>query len=388
MSGDSLSDAQLRSLAQERLLYAGGVDHESRPVLVFPLANIPALSSSDLDRLIPIMLDQTDSFVDSDYVIVLFAAGAQNAPGPMWFVRAYQQLERKYKKNLKKLIIVHATYWVKLLLQVFTPVASPKFASKVIWCDMIADLVPHLPTANLQIPVEVREVDARLLNAGTAAQRQPQSTPTTPARPNPPTSPPVFRASADAIPPSGIPHIVEDCLQVVERNLNVEGIFRRSPANADLQTAKAAYDRGERMTGGEGDESENGEATRFDVVVAGSLLKRYFRDMPTAVFHEPHVAALKEFQSLTSSSRTSFIHTKLIAPLPPTHRALLRRVFSTLRQVAANADTNKMTPRNLGVVWQPNLFRTADIAADMAVAGAAVEAVAIMIDSYDVVFAE
>ncbi|KAJ3344360.1 hypothetical protein HDU93_000150 [Gonapodya sp. JEL0774] len=375
-NGTAKSDQELQVLAREKLLYTAGTDNESRPVLICPLVNLPPLSSTDLDRLIPMMLDQTDTLVQDDYTIVLFAGGASTMPGAMWFVRAYQNLERKYKKNLKKLLIVHASYWVKLLLQVFAPIVSQKFAKKIYWCDDIASLATHLPISSLNIPIAIRELDARSLASASTASvpavpipsstlNPASSTASTPGSP----STRVFGVPFEQVPVtgSGIPQVVEDCLFVVERNMDTEGVFRKSPVTAYVNAAKRVYDRGGRMVGedrGGSSPSTQGEeeGSKFDVLVAGSLLKTFFRDMPEAVFREDHVEALIETATATQT--------------------LLRRVFSTLHQVSLRSSVNKMTSRNLGVVWQPNLFRTKDMARDLAVAGAAVEAVGSMVEEW------
>ena len=42
--------------------------------------------------------------VEADYTVIFFAAGARHNPGWNWVWKAYRSLNRKYRKNLKKLV--------------------------------------------------------------------------------------------------------------------------------------------------------------------------------------------------------------------------------------------------------------------------------------------
>jgi len=42
--------------------------------------------------------------VEADYTVIFFAAGARHHPGWNWVWKAYRSLNRKYRKNLKKLV--------------------------------------------------------------------------------------------------------------------------------------------------------------------------------------------------------------------------------------------------------------------------------------------
>jgi Rho GTPase-activating protein 1 len=51
-----------------------------------------------------------------DYVAILFAQPMEHRPTYGWMIKAYKALTRKYKKNIKKLYIVHPSAWFKILL--------------------------------------------------------------------------------------------------------------------------------------------------------------------------------------------------------------------------------------------------------------------------------
>jgi len=65
-----------------------------------------------------------DKYVEQDYSLVYFHHGlnSKNKPPLTWLWQAYRAFERKYKKNLKALYLVHPTNFIKLTFQLFKPV--------------------------------------------------------------------------------------------------------------------------------------------------------------------------------------------------------------------------------------------------------------------------
>lgn len=65
-----------------------------------------------------------DKFVEQDYSLVYFHYGltSKNKPTLSWLWHAYRAFDRKYKKNLKKLYLVHPTGFIKLVWQLFKAV--------------------------------------------------------------------------------------------------------------------------------------------------------------------------------------------------------------------------------------------------------------------------
>jgi hypothetical protein len=62
-----------------------------------------------------------DQFVEQDYSLVYFHYGltSKNRPSLSWLWQAYRAFDRKYKKNLKALYLVHPTNFIRLLWQLF-----------------------------------------------------------------------------------------------------------------------------------------------------------------------------------------------------------------------------------------------------------------------------
>lgn len=55
-----------------------------------------------------------------DYVVVFFSAPMEHKPEYKWMLKAYKELSRKYKKNIKKLFILHPSLWFKILLWIMS----------------------------------------------------------------------------------------------------------------------------------------------------------------------------------------------------------------------------------------------------------------------------
>lgn len=70
------------------------------------------------------------------YVLVMVSTGrsgsAKSKQLPaLWFVSAYRGLSRPFKKNVKYVVLVRPTGWLKTLLAVVRPVTSRKSARKL-----------------------------------------------------------------------------------------------------------------------------------------------------------------------------------------------------------------------------------------------------------------
>ncbi|RZC37878.1 Hep 59 and/or CRAL TRIO 2 domain containing protein, partial [Asbolus verrucosus] len=68
---------------------------------------------------------------------------------------AYKAFERKYKKNLKALFLVHPTNFLKIVSQIFRPLISAKFGKKLNYIHTLKELNEHISLEKLDIPEEV-----------------------------------------------------------------------------------------------------------------------------------------------------------------------------------------------------------------------------------------
>lgn len=100
-----------------------------------------------------------DRVVDLDYSIVYFHYGlrSHNKPPLKWLIQTYQMLDRRYKKNLKALYLVHPTRFIRIAWKIFQPFISYKFERKVHYVNYVQELNTSLRLASLNIPQPILE---------------------------------------------------------------------------------------------------------------------------------------------------------------------------------------------------------------------------------------
>ena len=102
--------------------------YESRkkdPVSTLFISNDCLYSSSLLTACCCRYLMHTlDAYVDMDYSLVYFHFGltSKNKPPLRWLWEVYKALDRRYKKNLKSLYLVHPTNFIRVVWNFFKPI--------------------------------------------------------------------------------------------------------------------------------------------------------------------------------------------------------------------------------------------------------------------------
>ncbi|KAJ2443419.1 hypothetical protein GGF42_006637 [Coemansia sp. RSA 2424] len=401
MQGDD--GGRLLDYVNSKVIFQAGVDFESRPMVVFSASGLPSPSKVDYDRLLNLIIFRLDQFVESDYTVVMLTSGAQHNPSWNWLTKAYRRLDRKYRKNVKRVYVVHPSTWSKVVFQIFGKIVSPKFFAKVTWVDTLSQLATMVPLSQISIPAPVSEHNAKVdagarAGGGEGALLAP---------------PPLNESLAFGVPLAVLmrggggnhvvlPRPVRECIAFLRRHgTATEGVFRRSPPSTALRAAKAAYNGGQAV-----DLSLGG-----GVHVAAVLLKLFFRELPVPVFgggNDSDYAVVRALPVAGKSDgspqtdqadqqmddlRARYVADVILPQLARETRLLLCFTAALLACVARNAATTRMTAFNLAVVWAPNLARSASPVADVAMCcagpgAASVGAVVqIMVSSFDSVFA-
>jgi len=146
-----------------------------------------------------------------------------------------------------------------------------------------------------------------------------------------------------------LPAVVYRCLEYlkVKKAVNEEGIFRLSGSNIVIKGLRDRFNT-------EGD-IKLLDGQYYDVHAVASLLKLYLRELPASILtRELHLDFLKV---LDMSERNKKIQTfnVLVHKLPAANFELLRQLSSFLIEIVDNAGLNKMTVRNVGIVFAPTL---------------------------------
>ncbi|MEQ2266960.1 hypothetical protein XENORESO_022145 [Xenotaenia resolanae] len=99
--------------------------------------------------------------VAENYVIIYLCAGGQKEklPGIAWLKECYTTIDRRLRKNLKGLYVVHPTWYIKFIMTIIKPFISSKFSRKLQFVSTLQELSHFVPTEHVQIPDCVRQYD-------------------------------------------------------------------------------------------------------------------------------------------------------------------------------------------------------------------------------------
>lgn len=150
------------------------------------------------------------------------------------------------------------------------------------------------------------------------------------------------------------PLIVSKCIDFIEQHaLEQPGIYRTSAKHTTVQELVAAIEKDEARFAFDPEHDD-------PAAVAG-VLKQWLRELPTPVLAMPWEERLKLTHSLDEQLQNGFATLKgRIRRLQPVHQVTLRVIIEHLARVAARADVNKMTAKNLSVVFGPPLLSETD----------------------------
>jgi len=148
-----------------------------------------------------------------------------------------------------------------------------------------------------------------------------------------------------------IPRIVEETISIiVEKWLDVEGIFRVSADKKELESLKSKVDKGDPY-----------DLTVEKVHTVTGLLKTFLRELPTPLFpysfFDRFVSAQLEYKSTEDPVALMGSLQAILVEMPPCNLALLKALLSFWKHVVVQSAVNKMTAQNLAIVFGPNLLR-------------------------------
>ncbi|KIM45092.1 hypothetical protein M413DRAFT_329932 [Hebeloma cylindrosporum] len=331
-----------------RMIFQAGVDFETRPMVVLNASALPDPQVVSYDLLLARILSYLHLYVEADYTIIFFAAGSKHAPSWNWVWKAYRSLNRKYRKNLKQLYIVHSSFFSKMLFSLAGAIISPKFFRKITYITTLSELAEHIPLTQIDIPPAVYQENLKYERKITLPV---------------PTRSSVFGVPLEDLmgydgEKGGIPRVVRDAIQYLrDRGLHEDGLFRRSPLSTLLRAAQEAYDRGNVVS----------LETFSDPHLAAVLLKKYLRDLPEPIFPEsmygtitrcPMPPSLNDLEGEMAS--VQYIRETLLPELVPCAYILLSQIMHLLHDVSLRSETNRMDAFNLAIVICPNLVKSSN----------------------------
>ncbi|EPY83995.1 Rho-GTPase-activating protein isoform 1-like protein [Camelus ferus] len=317
-------------IARHQIVEVAGDDKYGRKIIVFSACRMPPSHQLDHSKLLGYLKHTLDQYVESDYTLIYLHHGltSDNKPSLSWLRDAYREFDRKYKKNIKALYIVHPTMFIKTLLILFKPIISFKFGQKIFYVNYLSELSEHVKLEQLGIPRQVLKYDDFLKST----QKSPATAPK-PMPPRPPLPNQQFGVS--------LQHL---------REKNPE----QDPIPLVLRETVAYL-------------QAHGLPVDFDhyneLHLPAVILKTFLRELPEPLLTfdlYPHVVGfLSEY--IDESQRVEAT-LQVFQTLPEENYLVLRFLTAFLVQISALCDQNKMTNTNLAVVFGPNLLWAKDAA--------------------------
>lgn len=339
-------------IAWRQIVEVAGDDKYGRKIVVFSACRLPPCHEIDHVKLLQYLKHTLDQYVESDYTLVYLHHGltSENKPSLGWLRDAYREFDRKYKKNIKALYIVHPTMFIKTLLILFKPIISFKFGRKIFYANYLSDLEEHMKVEQLGIPKQVLKYDDLIrsnLKTSAASQK--------PGPPRPPLPNQQFGISLlhlkEKHPENDkIPLVVRDTVAFLQENaLSTEGIFRRSARTQIVREVQQKYNMGVQVTFQQYD----------DVHLPAVILKTFLRELPEPLLTYNLYSFVVDFSKQEQKIESTL---QILQTLPKENYDVLQFLTAFLVEVSSHNEQNKMTTTNLAVVFGPNLLWVKDAA--------------------------
>ncbi|XP_031720822.1 rho GTPase-activating protein 29-like isoform X1 [Anarrhichthys ocellatus] len=172
--------------------------------------------------------------------------------------------------------------------------------------------------------------------------------------------------------PDGVPFIIKKCASEIEsRALNIKGIYRVNGAKSRVEKLCQAFENGKDLV-------ELSDVSPHDI---SNVLKLYLRQLPEPLilyrYYNDIIGLSKECQRVIVEeadkprstqtgekggasiqlSRVIFKIRDLLRQLPTANYRTLRFLIAHLNRVTEQAEENKMTASNLGIIFGPTLVK-------------------------------
>ncbi|XP_043909955.1 caytaxin isoform X2 [Protopterus annectens] len=166
-----------------RVVTHGGYYGEGlNAIIVFAACYLPDSSSADyhyvMENLFLYVISSLELLVAEDYMIVYLSGATprRRMPGLGWLKKCYQMIDRRLRKNLKALIIVHPSWFIRTVLAISRPFISVKFMNKIQYVHSLEELEQIIPMEHVQIPECVLQFEEERIKARKERSEERQAT--------------------------------------------------------------------------------------------------------------------------------------------------------------------------------------------------------------------
>lgn len=147
-----------------------------------------------------------------------------------------------------------------------------------------------------------------------------------------------------------LPAVVYRCIQFLDAKnaFYEEGIFRLSGSNLVIKQLKERFNV-------EGDINLLTDEQYHDIHAVASLLKAYFRELPTTILTSDLRVEFIAVTEMSNQKEKLAALSQLVQRLPQANATILKYLIAFLIKIISHSDVNKMTVRNVGIVFSPTL---------------------------------
>eukprot|EP00039_Didymoeca_costata_P031077 m.33019 g.33019 ORF g.33019 m.33019 type:complete len:612 (+) comp8478_c1_seq1:348-2183(+) len=150
----------------------------------------------------------------------------------------------------------------------------------------------------------------------------------------------------EGVGPTAIPKIVTVCIaHIREHGLDEPGLFRLSGRASIINQLRKQFDMAEipDLTDG------------IEIHAVAGVLKRYLRELPEPLLTSSRFETVRGAADVYNQSETEgvVVLQQIVRDLPCANASLVRELCEFLMEVAAKCEINKMTTKNLAVVFAP-----------------------------------
>eukprot|EP00090_Calanus_glacialis_P022260 TRINITY_DN34363_c0_g1_i1.p1 TRINITY_DN34363_c0_g1~~TRINITY_DN34363_c0_g1_i1.p1 ORF type:complete len:771 (-),score=201.78 TRINITY_DN34363_c0_g1_i1:18-2267(-) len=143
-----------------------------------------------------------------------------------------------------------------------------------------------------------------------------------------------------------VPNILKFCSANIEENGVIDGVYRLSGHSGHIASLRQIFQEG-KVPNHEDEE---------DIHSVASLLKLYFRLLPTPLLTFPLYKEFLRIARMSPNQHPSFLK-RTVSKLPKPHLQTLSHLIKHLYKLSLSHQMTGMTSRNLAIVWAPNLLR-------------------------------
>lgn len=256
-----MSESRIENIAKQVVQESKTFDPATRlPLVVVDSTALPEHQSEEYQSIVEKVIDRLPKH---DYVMLFFACGAPSKPSWSWVARTYSMLERHTKKRLRKVYIVHESWWVRAVTEMLRGVVSSKFRKKLIHVNNLSQLAQHIDITLVNIPKAVYRHNLKMENRITIPRHH-----------TPIFGQPVVVSNESVSQRPLVPKFWAECLRYLSVTApNTKGVFGRIEQGCEyVDILRDAFDRGQLL-----------ELDDYGPLLISAVVKRYMYELPDPI---------------------------------------------------------------------------------------------------------